>query len=126
MSVSTVEVNLTCCYPGYSISTQGVCVHDRNNQHVVRPDRRQHYIYVQVLWNEQLHTYCIVHVIFSLCLQPDIYAEVRDGELVTAIMPTPFQNCTREGTLPGCLFKFDHPEEQCSQGRTGEFIRPAK
>lgn len=39
---------------------------------------------------------------------------------MTAIMPTPFQNCTREGTLPGCLFKFDHPEEQCTQGRTGK------
>ena len=39
---------------------------------------------------------------------------------MTAIMPTPFQNCTREGTLPGCLFKYDHPEEQCSEGRTGK------
>lgn len=38
---------------------------------------------------------------------------------MTAIIPPPFQNCTREGTLPGCLFKFDHPEEQCTQRRTG-------
>lgn len=39
---------------------------------------------------------------------------------MTAIVPAPFQNCTREGSLPGCLFKFDHPEEQCTQRRTGE------
>lgn len=30
-----------------------------------------------------------------------------------------FLNCTQEGNLPGCLFKFDRPNEQCTEGRTG-------
>lgn len=30
-----------------------------------------------------------------------------------------FLNCTRAGTLPGCLYKFDQPNDQCAPGREG-------
>ena len=31
-----------------------------------------------------------------------------------------FLNFSHERNLPGCLYKFDKPNEQCSEGRTGE------
>ena len=49
-----------------------------------------------------------------------MYAEVRDDDgLVTAVMPAPFQECSPEGSLAGCRFKYDSPEEQCAENRTG-------
>ncbi len=44
------------------------------------------------------------------------------GEDNTAFFSTTipgFLNCTRAGTLPGCLFKFDDRNEQCASGRKG-------
>lgn len=31
-----------------------------------------------------------------------------------------FLNCERQGSLPGCLYEFDHPNRQCAPGREGE------
>jgi len=31
-----------------------------------------------------------------------------------------FLKCERQGSLPGCLYEFDHPNRQCAQGRKGE------
>lgn len=53
-------------------------------------------------------------------MQPEIYAEEKEGELLTAVMPPPFQDCTPEASLTGCLFKFDSPQEQCKGNRTGD------
>ena len=48
VSVSSVDINLTCCHPGYILNADGMCVHNHDNQIIVRPDPRRHYIYVQV------------------------------------------------------------------------------
>ena len=56
-----------------------------------------------------------------LCVnKPSMYAEVRNGtKTVSAVMPPTFQNCSKVGNLTGCLFKYDSPDEQCSNNRTG-------
>ena len=33
--------------------------------------------------------------------------------------PPGFTSCDRVGRLPGCRFKFDDPDAQCSSGRAG-------
>ena len=33
-----------------------------------------------------------------------------------------FLNCTRQGALQGCLFKYDQPDLQCASGRQGTCI----
>ena len=47
ISTSKVDINLTCCYPGYSLNDDGTCEHDHDNENIARPDTRRHYIYVQ-------------------------------------------------------------------------------
>ena len=44
----------------------------------------------------------------------------EDGYVFTANTLPGFLNCTRLGTLPGCLFKYDAPYKQCAAGREGE------
>ena len=34
--------------------------------------------------------------------------------------PPGYMSCDRVGRLPGCLFKFDDPDAQCSSGRSGK------
>ena len=41
--------------------------------------------------------------------------------LVTARVQPGYVNCTAQGRLPGCLFKFDDQEAQCRTGRRGEY-----
>ena len=38
---------------------------------------------------------------------------------MTVPIPPSYQNCTQEGKLPGCIVRDEMPDEQCSQGRTG-------
>ncbi len=78
-----------------------------------------------VVVNEELRTISMhLHerelTVGIFTMQPEIYAEVRGRKLVTAVMPPPFQRCSREGTLTGCLFKSDHPDDQCKGNRTGD------
>ena len=40
-------------------------------------------------------------------------------KLVTARVQPGYINCTSQGRLPGCLFKFDDPGAQCRTGRDG-------
>ena len=58
-------------------------------------------------------------MMIKVLFQSDLYVESRNGKLTSAVIPPTFQNCTREGIRPGCLFKFDLPYKQCSQNRTG-------
>ncbi len=147
-NTTTVNVNLTCCHPGYRYGKGSqTCLPDGG--YIVRPDARNRYVYLQVedthTFNLHCYTYkyqrthvlqilpwkkiCVLpKTISSTCRQtdselspsqPEIYAEVRDGNLLTSVMPPAFQKCTREGTLTGCLFKFDSPVEQCEGNRTG-------
>ncbi len=48
------------------------------------------------------------------------YNTTGAGLVVHGIIPIPFQNCT-EG-LSGCLFEYDDPDKQCSEGRHGKEI----
>jgi hypothetical protein len=58
-------------------------------------------------------------------IQDNIYVdkyEVRSNvteELKTAVIPPTFHKCDKQGFQPGCKFKFDSLEEQCSDGREG-------
>ena len=48
------------------------------------------------------------------------YVSNERGELtVINSAPPGYTSCDREGRLPGCRFKFDDPDAQCSSGRTG-------
>ena len=38
---------------------------------------------------------------------------------MSAVIPPTFQDCSRDGSRPGCLIKFDSPSEQCANGRKG-------
>ena len=44
----------------------------------------------------------------------------ENGYVFTANTLPGFLNCTRLGTLPGCLFKYDDPNKQCAAGREGK------
>ena len=41
------------------------------------------------------------------------------AELKTAVIPPTFHNCEKQGIQPGCKFRFDALEEQCSKNRKG-------
>ena len=50
------------------------------------------------------------------------YRNNSGGLGVLSGVPAPLLSCTRQGQLPGCLFMFDDPYDQCSDGRTGTVI----
>lgn len=52
-------------------------------------------------------------------MQPELYGELEMNTLRTARIPSFYQQCGREGGLAGCLVKYDDPDEQCSEGRSG-------
>ena len=53
--------------------------------------------------------------------QDGIWADDNDDQLFPLFTLPIFLNCTRDGgsDLPGCLYKYDSPNEQCSNGREG-------
>ena len=44
----------------------------------------------------------------------------EDNKLVTNIAIPTYLKCERDGRLSGCLFRFDNPDEQCTDMRKGE------
>ena len=51
--------------------------------------------------------------------------ESREVTVIDGVPPG-YTSCDRVGRLPGCLFKFDEPDAQCSSGRRGRpFESPA-
>ena len=44
------------------------------------------------------------------------------GELDSYQVLSAFVDCTPQGRLPGCLYRFDDPNAQCIQGREGMCI----
>lgn len=96
-----ITVTVNCCYPGYefrydNITGLTICEHLHLGGVILRPDFNKTYVYAR----------------------PQIYIADREGTLVYAVMPPPFQKCTREQAQSGCLFKFDDPDAQCSDNRT--------
>lgn len=58
----------------------------------------------------------------NVIIQDGFWIGVRRNESVYAANAIPgFLNCSRLGTLPGCLFTFDAPNKQCADGRTGTY-----
>ena len=49
-----------------------------------------------------------------------MYARTKNGSIVWASMPAFYQ---RTCGPSGCLFKYDEPDAQCSNGRTGEVVQ---
>ena len=60
-------------------------------------------------------------------MQEGLYAwvsELESGKELTLVSGAPpsFLHCSRQGRLPGCLFRFDQMQvgQQCADGRTGK------
>ena len=51
--------------------------------------------------------------------QEGLWVGVENGSIYFANTIPGFLNCSQLGTLPGCLFKFDSPDDQCATGRNG-------
>ena len=51
-------------------------------------------------------------------MQPD---ENGTRRLTTAPVQPGYVECDQQGRLPGCRFQFDNPDEQCRDGRQGEY-----
>ena len=51
-------------------------------------------------------------------MQPD---ENGTRRLITAPVQPGYVECDQQGRLPGCRFQFDNPDEQCRDGRQGEY-----
>ncbi|XP_019857680.1 PREDICTED: uncharacterized protein LOC109585980 [Amphimedon queenslandica] len=100
-SITPVERNISVdpCHPGYTFNERtSSCECAFNLRQIVRCDSYNRYFYVQEgLW---------------------VYTDGSDIVFRGAIPG--FLNCTQERNLPGCLFKFDEPNEQCATGRTGD------
>ena len=69
----------------------------------------------------KLGNYC-----YLFTFQDNIYADKQDtteefetAELKTAAIPPTFHKCDKQGAQPGCKYKFDSPQEQCSGSRQG-------
>ena len=120
-----MEVNVTCCHPGCHFDNKTeVCQHNHNDTNIVRPGPNNRYLYTKVK---------IVVIIVSLhicCFNPhdnqdNIYVDKYEilsnttEELKTAVIPPTFHKCDKQGFQPGCKFKFDSLEEQCSDRREG-------
>ena len=45
----------------------------------------------------------------------------ENTSLIYAVIPPSFHECESDSNLPGCLFKYNTPQEQCKNGRTGKF-----
>ena len=49
------------------------------------------------------------------------YVSNESRELTVIVgVPPEYMSCDHVGRLPGCRFKFDDPDAQCSSGRTGK------
>ena len=65
--------------------------------------------------------------LFSLsAMQEGIWGGVEEDEngvrrLTTAPVRPGYVDCDQQGRLPGCLFEFDNPDDQCRDGRQGEY-----
>ena len=48
---TTVEVNITCCHPGYHFDNETeLCKHNHNDPNIVRPGPNNRYLYMKVIW----------------------------------------------------------------------------
>jgi len=54
-----------------------------------------------------------------ILVQPQHYAQVRNGRIITAAMPAFYQKCTTQGDISGCLFEQEQPDKQCRDNRRG-------
>ena len=45
-----------------------------------------------------------------------------NGELRSYQVLSAFVNCTQQGRLPGCEYRFDDPNSQCINGREGSYV----
>lgn len=93
------------------------CGLDYTNDIILRSSSDRKYIYIKVFVSEVL---CSVSHVFVMYLQPRFYADVREGTIVYASIPVLFKSCSQQGSLSACLFKYDDPDAQCADGRTGE------
>ncbi|XP_065897695.1 uncharacterized protein [Dysidea avara] len=105
---ATVDVKvLGSCHPGYQLNknTQK-CECDISDKDVVRCDGLGRYVYIR----------------------DGIWADDNDDQLFPLFTLPIFLNCTRDGgsDLPGCLYKYDSPNEQCSNGREGDLCSRCK
>ena len=96
------SINLTVddCHPGYELdnSTQRCQCQDYLRQ-IERCDSLGRYVYIR----------------------EDLWVGVREDNSLyfTSTIPG-FLNCSRLGSLTGCLFKFDDANGQCASGRKGD------
>ena len=44
------------------------------------------------------------------------------GRLESYQVLSAFVNCTQQGRLPGCEYRFDAPDAQCINGRKGLYV----
>jgi hypothetical protein len=97
---SHFNFTLQVCHPGYTL-VGGRCVCSTNDPFVLRCDDNNRYVYIR----EGNYAY-----------------QLENGSLtLLSGVPAALLNCKRLGQLPGCLYKFDDPDEQCAPGRKGFF-----
>ena len=63
-----------------------------------------------------------MHGCFISCcpmLQDGLWVGAENGTVYFANTIPGFLKCDRAGSLPGCKFKFDYPDQQCAIGRNG-------
>ena len=132
---SEVKLNVSIiCHPGYEfVNSTQQCSCMNYRREIVRCDSFNRYFYTRVscsLVNQRLLWCTDVccsdgNVISFPCKQDGLWVGVReDSSVFTANTLPGFLNCTRLGTLPGCLFKYDAPNEQCAEGREGKITLP--
>ena len=127
MQVNTFRLNIvvTCCSPGHTLMNT-TCVRTgslEGDQLFLRYTHDRRYFFIQVNNMSQFHeSWKNLTLTCYLFLQPLFYAHVQNvsGSVVWASVPVFYQDCSREGGRSGCLFKYDDPDDQCADGRTGE------
>ena len=63
--------------------------------------------------------YLSCHVSFLINMQEGYWVTFHNEQLIFKSTIPGFLNCSQRGTLPGCLFKYDNENTQCTSGRTG-------
>ena len=81
-----------------------------------------------VYGNNLVRSVPAIHGLFSLpspswvlSVQEGFYGwRNQDNQLITNIALPTYLNCSRDGRLSGCLFRFDKPDRQCTNMRKGK------
>ncbi|XP_065897661.1 uncharacterized protein [Dysidea avara] len=97
-----LAVNISCCHTGYVYDeSQRKCVFDTSHSIFVAESLDRRYVYIKTRFFGQ---------------------HLEDNQFFSAVVPSSYYKCHIEpgSTIrAGCLFKFDHPYEQCLGNRTG-------